>query len=189
MALFTSEYLKSKSSLTSINESKKIFSSVDTSKLAFDIFLSHSFLDKEEVFGLYRELTSMGYTVYVDWIVDSHLDRTNITKDSAELIRIRLKNSKSLLLAISTNSTMSKWIPWELGFVDGNTNRCAVVPVSKDNAELHRFNRVEYLSLYPYLDRTTFKNSKEYKIWVNEDIDRYVEFESWMKGSKPTTRK
>ena len=42
----------------------------------FDIFLSHSFLDKAEVQGLYQELTDFGYSVYVDWVVDPHLDRT-----------------------------------------------------------------------------------------------------------------
>ena len=53
----------------------------------FYIFLSHSFLDKDEVEGLYIELTNQGYSVYVDWIIDPHLDRTNVTKASAKLIQ------------------------------------------------------------------------------------------------------
>ena len=57
MSLFTSSYLKNKYSAELITEQKKTFSAVDKSSLKFDIFLSHSFLDKEEVLGLYRELT------------------------------------------------------------------------------------------------------------------------------------
>ncbi|WP_416850670.1 hypothetical protein [Flavobacterium sp. LT1R49] len=36
------------------------------------------------------ELSNQGYSVYVDWIIDPELDRNNITKKSATLIRSRL---------------------------------------------------------------------------------------------------
>ncbi len=187
MALFTSSYLKNKYSATLITEQKRTFSAIDKSKLKFDIFLSHSFLDREEVYGLYRELTEMGFSVYVDWIVDSDLDRNNVTKATAELIRNRMKNSKSLILAISTNASMSKWMPWELGFVDGNTGRCAIVPVSKDNLTLYTFNRVEYLKLYPYIDRVTDVSGKM-KLWVNDERDTYIDFDLWITGENPFKR-
>lgn len=188
MAIFTSNYLRNKYSETLITEQKRVFSNVDKSQIKFDIFLSHSFLDKEEVLGLYRELTEMGFSVYVDWIVDPDLDRTNVTKGTAELIRNRMKNSRSLLLAISTNAAMSKWMPWELGFVDGNIGRCAIVPVSKDNLNHYSFNRVEYLKLYPYIQRDTIINTNTYKLWVWEDDNSYIQFESWLAGSNPFRR-
>jgi hypothetical protein len=188
MAIFTSSYLKSRYSSSLITEQKQMFSNIDKSQLKFDIFLSHSFLDRDEVLGLYRELTEMGFKVYVDWIVDPELDRNNVTKATAELIRNRMKNSKTLLLAISTNATMSKWMPWELGYADGNTGRCAIIPISRENLSLYSFNRIEYLKLYPYVDRATLKNSQDYKLWVNEDENTYVQFESWMNGSNPFKR-
>lgn len=188
MSLFTSSYLKNRYSASLIVEQKLKFSNVDKSQLKFDIFLSHSFLDRDEVLGLYRELTEMGFKVYVDWIVDPELDRSNVTKATAELIRNRMKNSKTLLLAISTNATMSKWMPWELGYVDGNTGRCAIVPVSKDNITLNSFSRVEYLKLYPYIQRRTFKDTDIYKLWVWEDDNTYVLFDSWVTGSNPYRR-
>jgi hypothetical protein len=178
MAIFTSNYLINRYSSLLFAEQKRRFSNVDKAKLKFDIFLSHSFLDKEEVFGLYRELTDIGFSVYVDWIFDADLDRTNVTKATAEIIKSRMKNSKSLLLAISTNASMSKWMPWELGFVDGKTDRCAIVPISKDNNL--SFNRVEYLKLYPYLD---IENGN---LWINEDLDSYISFKTWMNGDNPT---
>ncbi|MGG7035701.1 MAG: TIR domain-containing protein [Flavobacterium sp.] len=188
MAIFTSSYLRSKYSASLITEQKRTFSASNKSNLKFDIFLSHSYLDREEVFGLYRELTEMGFSVYVDWIVDSDLDRSNVTKATAELIRNRMKNSKSLLLAISTNAEMSKWMPWELGFVDGNTGRCAVVPVSKQNLTTNSFSRVEYLKLYPYITRAQQEGTNLYKLWVWEDDTSYVIFDSWLTGSNPFRR-
>lgn len=188
MALFTSSYLKGKYSEFLFESQKRTFSNVDKSELKFDIFLSHSFLDREEVLGLYRELTDMGFSVYVDWIVDPELDRSNVTKATAELIRNRMKNSKSLLLAISTNAEMSKWMPWELGFVDGKTSRCAIVPVSTDNLNLYSFNRVEYLKLYPYVQRNTIQNTSTFALWVWEDDTSYIIFDSWLTGRNPYKR-
>jgi TIR domain len=145
----------------------------------FDIFLSHSFLDKDEVQGLYQELTDFGFKVYVDWIVDPHLDRKNITKSSAKLVQSRLKASKTLLLAISTNSAMSKWIPWELGYVDGNTNKCAIIPVSKERYPAKSFKGTEYLLLYPFIKKAPTDKGEE-KLWVIESENSYVVFDSWL---------
>jgi hypothetical protein len=186
MSLYTSNYLKSIARSYTINENRRqLFSANENAQ--FDIFLSHSFLDREEVKGLYIELTNLGYSVYVDWIIDSHLDRTNVTKRTAELIRKRLKCSKTLLLAISANAEMSKWMPWELGYVDGNTNKCAIIPVSKDNTTLQSFKRVEYLLLYPFIKKE--KNTLlQDKLWAVEESDVYILFEQWIKGSIPFRR-
>ena len=64
---------------------------------------------------MYNELTEMGFKVYVDFIVDSSLDRNNVTLKTAQTIRRRLENSKSLIYAQSPAAVMSKWMPWELG--------------------------------------------------------------------------
>jgi len=186
MALYTSKYLKNLASnkRSFINESKRIFSSKTTDMTeTFDIFLSHSFLDKDEVYGIYIELTSKGYTVYVDWIVDSHLNRDNVTKESAELIRSRLKHSKSLLLGISPSATMSKWIPWELGYVDGNTNSCAIFPVSRETSGEKTFKRSEYLLLYPYIKLASLEGLSG-RIYTVESSNSYIEFDNWVKYNK-----
>ncbi|MGG8497143.1 toll/interleukin-1 receptor domain-containing protein [Tenacibaculum sp. TC6] len=186
MGLYTSNYLKNLASnkRSFINESKNIFLSKATNEREkFDIFLSHSYLDKDEVNGLYSELTDKGYKVYVDWIVDSHLDRTNVTKESTELIRNRLKHSKSLLLAISSKATMSKWIPWELGYVDGKTNNCAILPIAKESSDEKTFTRSEYLLLYPYVKMASldgFFNS----IYTVDSSNYYIDFSKWIRYDK-----
>lgn len=180
MGIYSSTYLKNLASTNQRLFEQKLFSVRDvpvTTK--FDIFLSHSFLDKAEIQGLYQELTDFGYSVYVDWIVDPHLDRTNVTKESATLVRQRMKNSKSLLLAVSTNATMSKWIPWELGYVDGNTNKCAIIPVSKESIPPKSFKGAEYLILYPFIKKLPLKGTNLDKLWVIENEYSYSQFESW----------
>lgn len=188
MALYTTHYLRNKirnlSSYerdrlfsTSINEGAKDFPT-------FDIFLSHSFLDKESVAGLYAELTEMGYKVYVDWIVDKHLDRENVTKESATLIRNRMNSSRSLLLAISVHAAVSRWMPWELGFMDGENGNCAIVPVSDQQTPPSSYKGFEYLSLYPYVSGVEELYSHERKLYVVEEANRFVELNEMVKLAK-----
>jgi hypothetical protein len=133
-------------------------------------------LDRQTVGGLYLELTNKGYKVYVDWITDPQLDRNHVTKATAELIRSRMKSSKTLLLAISENAALSKWMPWELGYVDGNTSKCAIIPVSVNNIHSYTFNRTEYLLLYPFVKRDSGQS-----IYVAEDNYTYVPFSTWLR--------
>lgn len=189
MSLFTSSYLKNVYTFNqrTLNESIRLKAN-SPQATSFDIFLSHSFLDRDEVFGLYYELTERGFSIYVDWIVDPQLDRNNVTKQSAELIRKRMQSSKTLLLAISHNASVSKWMPWELGFVDGNTGFCAIAPISKDNQHRDGYSGVEYLSLYPYLDRATDKGGKD-EVWINRPDGAYVNLRSWViNKTQPFTR-
>jgi hypothetical protein len=182
MPLFTSVSLKERSMRKTFSETQVLLSESSRTHYSFDIFLSHSFLDKEEVEGLYLILTGMGYSVYVDWIIDPHLGRTNVTKSTAEIIRNRMKSSKSLLLAFSANAAMSKWMPWELGYVDGKTNRCAILPVSKDVIPPKAFVRSEYLLLYPYVKKAAIDYSE--KIYITESSSNYVLIDSWLKRNQ-----
>lgn len=180
MAIYSSEYLKGVASRKQQLFEQKLFSVRNTPvNTPFDIFLSHSFLDKSDVQGLYQELTDFGFTVYVDWIIDPHLDRTNVTKASATLIQGRLKSSKTLLLAISTNAVMSKWMPWELGYVDGHTNKCAIIPVSKEGTPPKSFKGTEYLLLYPFIKKVRTDSNVD-KLWVIESEFKYSTLDRWV---------
>jgi|SRR5690554_976193 len=187
MSFYTTASLKNISETRTFSEKQRI---INESKeySTFDIFLSHCFLDKEVVKGLFLDLTSQGYKVYVDWIIDPHLDRSNVTKESAELIRNRMKSSKSLLLAISANATTSKWMPWELGFVDGNTNKCAIIPVYENSYNMpETYSGFEYLKLYPYVKKANNQDGKP-KIWIIENPTKYVVFDQYLNNIKPFNR-
>lgn len=119
-------------------------------KSSFDAFLSHSFADAEIVLGVKRLFEKMGMSAYVDWIEDQHLDRSKVTADTADLLRTRMKQSKSLVYVHSNNSPASKWMPWELGYFDASKGAVAVLPVAKSDSET--FSGQEFLGLYPYID-------------------------------------
>ena len=119
----------------------------------YDIFLSHSFQDAETIYLLYAYLKSLGWSVYVDWIEDTQLDRQNVTRSTAELLRIQMKRSKTLIYASSSASKDSKWMPWELGFFDGyKPKKIAILPITSDSNKYENYIGVEYLSLYPYIE-------------------------------------
>jgi len=183
MKFYTKNYLRNLSS--SGLRGTKTFSAAaneNKHKTAFDIFLSHSFKDKEYISGLYLELTAQGYSVYVDWIIDPHLQRGNVTKETAEHIRNRMKQSKSLIYATSDNASTSKWMPWELGFMDGEKGRCAILPITE--YETSNFAGQEFLSIYPYVgkDYVLGNYGSGEVLWVNENQNTKIQMSLWQKG-------
>lgn len=130
----------------------------------YDIFLSHSFADAAIVLGLKKTLEEFGFSVYVDWIEDSALDRSQVTPATAALLRERMRSCRSLLYASSPNATSSKWMPWELGYFDGYNARVAIVPVVASPQT--SFVGQEYLGLYPYVDKEN-ANDGRLHLWIN----------------------
>lgn len=147
MAYFTESHFKNYRA--NLNESQRTFSNTAKRDInaKFDIFISYNIYDKKVINGVYNELTEMGVKVYVDFIIDPDLDRGNVTLETAKRIRTRLENSKSLIYAQSPNAAMSRWMPWELGVVDGHTKRCAVLPIFANSTDIYQ--KQEYLKLYP----------------------------------------
>lgn len=135
-------------------------SSERSSSYDFDVFLSYNFEDRLLVKGVYHWLREAGLKVYLDFEVDPQLDRKNVTKETAELIHSRLKHSKSLIYAQSPNANMSKWMPWELGVVDGHTGRCAILPITPNGVV--PAPRQEYLQLYPLIRLNVDNNARVY---------------------------
>ncbi|RZL78245.1 MAG: TIR domain-containing protein [Rhodococcus sp. (in: high G+C Gram-positive bacteria)] len=118
----------------------------------FDVFLSHSFRDAEEIYGVVAILEDQGLSVYVDWIVDRHLSRGNVTPATAATLRRRMGQCNSLIFAVSGTSSESRWMPWELGLFDGmRGGHIAVMPLlSSASAQSHPGQ--EYLGLYPAVE-------------------------------------
>ncbi len=162
-----------------LNESLTHYDAADS----YDLFISHSFSDKELVIGLLHLFTNAGYKVYIDWINDSSLDRSNVTPETAALIRQRVKQSKGTSYIATSNSTNSKWCPWELGVADGLTGRVCILPVMHTEF----FTGQEYLSLYPYLDYGSRSGYYQNDFWVTDQKhpSRQVRLRSWLLGIDP----
>lgn len=153
----------------------------------FDIFLSHSYSDRKIIPSLKRELESLGYSVYVDWINDKLLSRENVTSKTAEILQKRMKQSKSLFYATSENTQNSKWMPWELGYFDGLKNkRVAILPLkTTTNGFGDDFKGQEYLGLYYWVDISTLKNSTKKALFINESSNKYANYDKWLNGEEP----
>lgn len=164
-----------------LNENTRIY---ETNR-NFDVFLSHSSLDQKEVLNLIDLFNKCGYSVYVDWIFDKQLDRSNVTPKTAQTLRTRMKQSRGLSYLDTENASHSKWCPWELGYFDGLRNsRCCILPVLDHATSTYRGQ--EYLGLYPYLQYAKYANSDKYDFWVYaQDSSKYVLLKSWLQGTDP----
>jgi hypothetical protein len=177
MALFKESDLRARAGKSTLYKSaasvlnEKVESSASVSQ--FDIFLSHSFSDQILILGIWLTLEDMGYRVYVDWIYDRHLGRHNVTKETAELLRERMRNSKCLFYATTENSSSSKWMPWELGYKDGHSGKCAILPISQHQST-NTYRGQEYLGIYPYVTVDPAKDDPKSHLWVRTSDTCYV---------------
>ncbi len=112
----------------------------------YHVFLSHTFTDADLVRGVWQLVKDLGFRPYADWIDDPQLDRRAVTKETADLLRSRLKRCRSLLFVVSDQSAVSKWMPWELGYFDGFNGQVGIFLIRETGEEI---NGQEYLDLYP----------------------------------------
>jgi hypothetical protein len=190
MPLLNETYLRSlaKARASRLNESvastlqKSLAASTERS--SFDIFLSHSYLDKELILGITDYLERMGYDVYVDWRQDAQLSRDNVTKETAQVIRGRITQSKSLFFATTEGAKDSKWMPWELGYMDGQKGKSVILPVTQTPISSDAYKEREYLGIYPYITVDRDRRDNE-RLWVHEDAETYVRFDLWLTGRPP----
>ncbi|WP_170921101.1 toll-Interleukin receptor [Enhydrobacter aerosaccus] len=149
----------------------------------FDIFLSHCVADADVILGVKTLLEEAGNNVYVDWIVDSQLERSRVTPATADVLRSRMRQSESLFFATSTSSPDSKWMPWELGYFDGlRQGRIAILPlVATEGAA---FLGQEYLGLYPKVERLERRNGRS-DVFVTKGAgtQTFMELSAFKSGS------
>ena len=137
-----------RASSQALAEAARTFSGYKT----YDVFLSHSYQDADVILGVKSIIESFGLSVYVDWIDDGGLDRSKVTVRTAEILRVRMRQSSSLLYVHSSQSTDSKWMPWELGYFDGfRPTFVWILPlvIASDS----EYKEQEYLGLYPTVDK------------------------------------
>lgn len=205
MALFTEEQLRNRVRNEMSKSQNRSFSDTFVSKAndilnesfraqltpegqvkKYDIFLSHSSNDAALVAGLKLEIEDLGYSVYIDWIEDPLLNRQNVTKETASVLKGRMKQCKCLFYAFSENAVNSKWMPWELGYFDGINGNVAVLPIA--SKEKNSFSGTEYLGLYYYIVIEEIQNTHKTTLWVHETATKYIMFYGWLQGMKPLQR-
>lgn len=147
----------------------------------FDVFLSHSSAEPEKLLlGIKGYLEDEGLTVYVDKYTDPQLAVGDITPKTAELLRMRMRNSTTLLYIHSRHSKISRWMPWELGFADGVHGRVGILPIAQGST--NAFHGEEYLGLYPYVDQAHITGTENLVLWINRNQTTYAGLRPWLRG-------
>jgi len=192
MSLISEEFLRGLTRERQVNLSKglsapEVLNESFNINKTYDVFLSHSYIDKEKIASVKYYLELLGLSVYIDWIDDKQLVRNRVTKETANRIKTRMKKCKSLVYVFSDNSNLSKWMPWELGYFDGIKGRIAVLPIARfsDN---NAYKGTEYLGLYPYVTRDQIEGKDLETLWIRESTSKYIDIGNWLKGKKPILR-
>jgi len=154
----------------------------------FDIFLSHSYRDAVRVRALKGLIEELGYSVYVDWVEDDELNRQGVDAATAARLRQRIHMSRCLLVHVTPNTSVSRWVPWELGFADGAGKQVGILPTPERDVKTDRYEGEEYLKLYPYIDLAEDTEAGEPTLWANSAPDIYVSFDRWLNGQAPHAR-
>ena len=122
---------------------KAIYNSPLEQMKHYDLFLSHSYKDKDKLIELKDSLNAMGLNVYMDWLNDKDELLRNLTcAETAKVITERLKASKAILYVHTNASLDSRWTPWELGFASALNK--PIIVYRPEPTE----NEPEYLQLY-----------------------------------------
>jgi len=116
------------------------------------VFLSHSHSDTDLITFAMRLLTSQGAEIYID-----HKDRSlpdSPSTETADLLRDKIKWCERFVMLASDNGLESKWVPWELGYADGEKpdGTIAVLPVQENEKG---WNGSEYVGLYATIQELT----------------------------------
>lgn len=168
------------------NYLKKVTASEQKERGKFDIFLSHSYDDKDTVIDIVNHLKNeYGVYAYVDWLADPFLDRSNVNRSTANLLKTRMQQCDSLAFLDTEKARESNWTPWEVGYMDGLKERVFIIPVV--SVEKEDYKGMEYFSLYPFLDEAKEDKSEIMRLWVNSQEKKYHyrDFHNWIKEGEP----
>ena len=148
----------------------------------YDVFLSYSYSDKNFALIICALLIECDISVYID-LNDDYLDRDDVGEETANRLAEIMNECRGLVYVHTPSAKMSKWCPWELGYMSGRSNfRCAVIPLIEDKEE---FPYQEYLSIYPFVDYEEDTKTNKYTFWVNEyESDKYVSLKGFVNGAK-----
>lgn len=140
---------------------------------AFDVFISHCISNANTVDDTVRYLNDVGMVAFVDWKSDKDdLKRSKTNQYTADVLKLRMRQSKCLLLIRTRESDKSIWVSWELGYFAALNKRVVILEAEDDLSEVP-----EFISGYP----KAFLNDE--KICVSEN-DAVYEFTDWICESK-----
>lgn len=99
------------------------------SSARFDIYLTHDRIELNVMEGIYYALTENKLKVYADWQMRILNVGGEVAAGECAKARRLMRQSSSLIYVTCETPVASAWLPWQLGFMDGYTGKCAVLPL------------------------------------------------------------
>ncbi len=129
----------------------------------YDIFVSHSYADTENVKAEVSRWESGGdYKIFADfkdeWLRESSL-RGIMDYALANHLRQAIRRSLMFVFVVSRNSVSSGWMPWELGLAHGSVGRVHLYLL--EPGAMEACSKREYLQLYAHSTFTP-ENAEQY---------------------------
>ena len=114
----------------------------------YDLFVSHSYQDKEQVRSFVKQANAAGLSCYVDWTADREfLRRSLVSQYTEEVLKFRMQHAKRLVYLSSERSRASKWVAFELQYYHDVIQR-EILMVVLDGEDSHDFPIMEALDAY-----------------------------------------
>lgn len=89
------------------------------SQKVYDIFISHSTKDKKLVEEIIKIFNEQNQTCYCDWTMDQDYLKRNYTGEyTKQVLKVRMEQSKKLILLRTENSMQSDWVLFELKYFE-----------------------------------------------------------------------
>ncbi len=142
------------------------------------IFLSYSHADKEYVSRVVKWIQSKGIPVYIDYLDDELSEKSDV--EAAKILRDRIQNSTKLMILSTSNTSNSKWIPWELGLGDGFMKYPNVVRLPLTHSG-HWTNK-NFFDIYGFVYKSTIpSNEGTWFIKYPDSNFGLVSLDNWLK--------
>lgn len=109
----------------------------------YDLFVSHSYQDREKIYGIVAKANEVGLSCYVDWTADDDfLKRGLVSEFTKEVLKARMEQSANLLFISSEKARASEWVSFELEYYQEHVKN-EILMIVLDGEDDHDFRRIE----------------------------------------------
>ena len=98
-----------------------------------DVFLAHNLSDRELLLGAALLVEDQGCRVHVDMSGQA---------EEVHGFRARLTSSSAFIFVLNPKAPVPTWVPWAMGFKDGQDGRAAVLPLLAESMPGYRAARI-----------------------------------------------
>lgn len=128
------------------------------------VFISYSHADKQSVIDLYHQLKASKVKLWLDQfeLFPGVLFQQEIER--------ALRASDAVLIALSRNSSSSKWLPFEGSFFYAQNNRKLIIPVVLDDEGKSLVRELPFLQGRLYVDLSSAEAREESVKWLSSAL-------------------